>query len=123
MRQGGQALVEFALVSIGTLLFLFVIIDGCRAVYSLQTVGEAAREGAHVAELEKSTDAQIRSAVNAHSGMLGDLGSGATITPVGSRTPGQTVTVKVTYQYRPVTPLLAAVGAVNMSSATSVVVE
>ena len=123
MRQAGQALVEFAIAGLAVLLFLFVIIDGCRAVYSYQTVGEAAREAAHVAELENSTDAQIRRAADAHSGMLGDLGATAGITPAGSRTPGQMVTVRVSYLYRPVTPFLMSFGPVTISSSTTVVVE
>jgi Flp pilus assembly protein TadG len=121
--QRGQAMVEFAAVSIVFFLLFFMILDGGRALYAYATVAEVAREAAHAAEMTESTDAQIRAAVNAHSALLGDLGSTATITPSGSRTAMQTVTITVTYQYRTVTPLLSQFGPINFTSATSVVVE
>jgi Flp pilus assembly protein TadG len=111
------------LSAIALLLVVFAIVDGCRAVVSYVTLGEAAREAAHVAELEKSTDADVLRAVNAHSGMLGDLSSTATVSPAGSRAPGQTVSVQVRYLYTPVTPLASKVGSVTLSSRTTVVVE
>lgn len=121
--QRAQAMVEFA--AIATLFFLlaFVVLDGGRAIYSYATVAEAAREGAHIAETTDSTDAQIRSAITGHTGLLGDLGSAATITPTPSRTAGQTVTITVTYVYRPVTPLLSAFGPITFTSTTVVVAE
>ena len=87
------------------------------------SVAEVTREAAHTAEMTESTDAQIRAAVNAHSALLGDLGSTATITPSGSRNAMQTVTITVTYQYRTVTPLLSGFGPINFTGRTVVVVE
>jgi Flp pilus assembly protein TadG len=121
--QRGQAMVEFAAVSIVFFLLFFIVLDGGRAIYAYATVAEVAREAAHAAEMTESTDAQIRDAVNAHSALLGDLGSTATITPSGSRTAMQTVTITVTYQYRTVTPLLSQFGPINFTSTTTVVVE
>jgi Flp pilus assembly protein TadG len=121
--QRGQAMVEFAGVSIIFFLLFFIILDGGRALYTWATVAEVVREGAHQAEMTETTDPQIRSAINAHSGLLGDLGSTATITPSGSRTALQTVTITVTYQYRTVTPLLSSFGPINFTASTVVVVE
>jgi Flp pilus assembly protein TadG len=121
--QQGQAMVEFAAVSIVFFLLFFIVLDGGRALYAYTTVAEACREAAHEAEMTESTDAQIRAAVNAHSALLGDLGSTATITPSGVRTAMQTVTVTVTYQYRTVTPLLSQFGPINFTATTVVVVE
>jgi Flp pilus assembly protein TadG len=121
-RQGGQALVEFALVAIVLLVFFFAIIDGARAVYAYQTIGESSRAGGHMAQLVGASDAQVRAAVNEHSGMLGDVGAGATISPA-TRVAGGFVTVTVTYKYSPITPLLSGFGPVNMTSKTTVVVE
>ena len=73
--QRGQGLVEFALISTVFLLFFFVILDGGRAIYAWATVAESVREGAHAAEMTESTDAQVRSAINSHTGLLGDLGA------------------------------------------------
>ena len=116
-------MVEFAGVSIIFFLLFFIILDGGRALYTWATVAEVVREGAHQAEMTETTDPQIRSAINAHAGLLGDLGSTATITPSGSRTAMQTVTITVTYQYRTVTPLLSSFGPINFTASTVVVVE
>jgi Flp pilus assembly protein TadG len=121
--QRAQGLVEFALISTVFLLFFFVILDGGRAIYAWATVAESVREGAHAAEMTESTDAQIRSAINGHTGLLGDLGAGATISPATTRIANQTVTVTVTYQYRPVTPFLSQFGPVTFTSTTVVIAE
>ena len=121
--QRGQAMVEFAAVSIIFFLLFFIILDGGRALYAFATVAEVAREGAHQAQMTETTDAQIRDAINSHAALLGDLGSTATITPSGSRTALQNVTITVTYQYRTVTPLLRQFGPINFTSSTVVVVE
>lgn len=122
-RQRAQALVEFAVISTLFFLLFFVILDGGRLVYTYATVSEAAREGAHAAEIQESTDANIRSAINAHTGLLGDLGTGATITPSGSRTANQTVTVSVSYTFRTITPLLSSFGLITFTASTVVVAE
>jgi Flp pilus assembly protein TadG len=121
--QRAQGLVEFAII--GSLFFLlfFVILDGGRAIYTFATVAEAAREGAHQAELTDSTDTQVRAAINAHAALLGDLGGSATITPSGSRTANQPVTITVTYSYRTVTPFLSQFGPINFVSTTKVIAE
>lgn len=121
--QRGQALIEFSAISIIFFLLFFIILDGGRALYAYATVAEVAREGAHQAEMTETTDAQIRAAINAHSALLGDLGSTALITPSGSRTAMQTVTITVTYQYRTVTPLLSQFGPITFTGRTVVVVE
>jgi Flp pilus assembly protein TadG len=122
-RQRGQAMVEFAGVSIIFFLLFFIILDGGRALYAYATVAEVVREGAHQAEMTETTDAQIRAAINSHAALLGDLGSTATITPSGTRIAMQTVTITVTYQYRTVTPLLSGFGPINFTGRTVVVVE
>jgi Flp pilus assembly protein TadG len=116
-------MVEFAVISVLLFLVFFVVLDGGRAINAYQTVAEAAREGIHAAELQDSTDAQIRTAINAHSGLLGDLGTNSTISPVSTRTATQTVTVTVTYQFRMITPLLSQFGPINFSTTTAVTVE
>src|SRR3981081_3814797 len=78
------------------------------------------RPRTHLAEMTETPDAQIRAAINSHAALLGDLGSTATITPSGTRTAMQTVTITVTYQYRTVTPLLSQFGPITLTSQTSV---
>jgi Flp pilus assembly protein TadG len=122
-RKRGQATVEFGLVSIILLLFFFVLIDGARLVYAYQTVAEATTEGAHTAELVDASDAQVRAAINSHSGLLGQLGAGATINPATTRNIGATVQISVTYNYSAVTPFLSQFNLVTLSSRAVVVVE
>lgn len=122
-RQDAQAMVEFALIGTVFLLFFFVIMDGGRAIYSYLTVSESARQGAHIAEMTDSTDANIRSAINSHTGFLGDLGTSATITPTPTRSSNQTVSVTVTYQFWMITPLLRQYGPITFTSTTVVVAE
>ena len=122
-RQRAQGTVEFALIGVVFLLFFFVVVDGGRAVYSFQTVAEAARQGAHAAEMTDSTDAQIRAAINAHTGFLGDLGTGATITPTPTRNFNHTVSITVTYQFRMIAPLLSSFGPITFTSTTVVIAE
>ena len=121
--QRAQGLVEFAIISTLLLLLFFVILDGGRAIYAWATVAEAVREGAHQAEMVESTDAQVRTAINSHTGLLGDLGAGATITPAFPRTANQTVTITVSYTWRTVTPLLSQFGPVTFTSTTVVIAE
>jgi Flp pilus assembly protein TadG len=122
-RQRAQGLVEFAIISTLVLLLFFVILDGGRAIYTWATVAEAVREGAHQAEMVEATDAQVRSAINAHTGLLGDLGAGATITPVFPRAANTTVTITVSYTWRAMTPLLSQFGPVTFTSTTVVISE
>jgi Flp pilus assembly protein TadG len=121
-RQRAQALVEFALISIVFFLLFFAVIDGGRMIYTYQTVAEAARQGAHQAEMTDSTDAQIRTSINQHTGLLGDLGTGATITPA-TRNSNQTTSVTVTYQFQFIDPLLKSFGPITFTSTTTVIAE
>ena len=117
-------MIEFALVAPILFLFFVMILDGGRLIYAYETVGEAARQGAHEAALNNSSVAAIKSEINSHSGALGDIASNATISP--STTPraiGQPVRVAVWYTWRPVTPLLRDFGSVTVTSSTAVPVE
>ena len=122
-RQRGQATVEFGLVGIMILLLFFVLIDAARLVFVYQTVGEAAREGAHTGQLFNSSDDQIRAAIETHSGYLGPVASTASFSPAGTRAIGGQVAVTVRYRYRTITPLLSQFGPIDISSTTTVVVE
>ncbi len=121
--QRAQGLVEFALIGVVFLLLFFIVLDGGRALYTYQTVAEAARQGAHAAEMTDSTDTQIRAAINSHTGLLGDLGTGATINPTPTRNPNQSVSITVTYTFQFITPLLKNFGPLTFVSTTSVVAE
>ena len=122
--RSGQGLIEFSLAASAMLLLFFLILDGGRLVYSYHTLGESAREGAHTAALSAASASDVKAAVNQHSGLLGDVGSTAVITPAGTPRPaGSSVTVTVQYTWKPVTPFLAQVGPQTLTSTTVVPVE
>jgi len=97
-KQRGAALVEFAIVLPVLVLLLFGIIEFTRAYSAKTTMTHAAREGARTLALRGTvSDAQAR--VRASSPSLNQ--SNLTITTVpasGVCTPGQTVSVVVSYQ-------------------------
>src|SRR5688572_19560794 len=94
----GAAMVEFALVLPVLVLLLFGIIEFTRAYNAKTTMTHAAREGARTLAL-RGTVAEATDRVRATAPSLNQ--SNLTITTVpasGVCTPGQTVTVVVSYQ-------------------------
>ncbi|MDA8218688.1 MAG: pilus assembly protein [Dehalococcoidales bacterium] len=131
--QRGQAVVEFALV-FGIFAFLLMgIFDFGRGVAAYNAISNAAREGARLAihnpaEFNAGTDANIRAEVINRTAMLAGLGPGdIDITPAqAARTYGDVVTVRVSYRFAPVTPVISAFlpgGAVDLSASAKAVVR
>lgn len=135
----GQTLVEFALVIPVFILLLFGLLDLGRAVYSNNTLSQAAREGARLAAVEANwvgksgsdctaptcpattlgLKADVTTAVNHMAVGLGVISSSQVTLTCDSRPStgpspdcalnnGTTniVTVRVTYTYQPMTPIL-----------------
>jgi Flp pilus assembly protein TadG len=141
-RTRGQALVEFAVVLPVFLLILSGILDFGFLLYSRMTVISSAREGARVAiDAPKSTVAQaqqipniIQSRVTAVAGGLnqGDLLVESSCVPkttacsftsaANLAKAGDSVNVKVTYQYHSIFPLLFG-QSIPMSSTVQMVLE
>ncbi len=111
-KSRGQSLLEFAL-TLPIFLWLTVgIFDLGRGVASHSLLANCAREGARAATIPLTSDADILTAINAQTAILGTIPSGdVTITPAlqANRTSGTKITVEVRYQFRPVTPLLSNV--------------
>lgn len=121
-RSAAQALVEFALVAPLFFLLLFAIIDFGRYVYYVQILNNAAREGARYAIVHGSSDGidptgpgsadpsgqDVKAVVRNYA--VGVIGGGALDIqpswPDGTNGRGQTVTVRVTYQFRSVIPIV-----------------
>jgi Flp pilus assembly protein TadG len=116
-RRRGQALVEFVLVAPIFFLILFAIIDFGRYVYYVQTINNAAREGARyaivhgydsIAPSGPGDDAAVKSTVRRYLiGVVGDA-STPTITPTwdpNNRREAR-VTVNVSYQFHSVIPIV-----------------
>lgn len=128
-RQGscGQAAVEFAMGALVLMLLVLGIFDFGRAVAAYSAISHGAREGARVALYSVSTDADVRAAVKAQTGMVPDLADDQiTISPSGTRSIGQTVKVQVDYTFRAVTPLINGLlpsGGLPLSAAATNIVQ
>ena len=138
-RSRGQSLVEFALILPVLLLIFMGLFDFGRAVFAYNGVSEAARNGARVA-IVNQTLADICSVA---AGRAVGLGLPTTCAANGNAgTPGVWVTdaatgnatscaainclqkVKVTYQFRPITPIIGRfIGPINLTSTSTVPVE
>jgi len=115
-EQTGQSLVEFSLMAIILLVLLAGVMDLGRAYFTYLALKDAAAEGAYYGQghpaWQHNTDnpdpdnIDYRVKNSAPQGGLVDWG-GATITvTVPNATPGQTLTVTVTYPYQLITPFI-----------------
>jgi Flp pilus assembly protein TadG len=107
----GQALVEFALLFPIFLLLLFAIIDFGMGFYSWITVTNAAREGARLGVV-MATSQQIEDRVY-QTADLPNESTQMTVTVTNAADqggqPGDSVTVRVDYDYDLITPLAGIV--------------
>ncbi len=115
----GQALVEFALLVPIFLILLFAIVDFGMGFYSWITVTNSAREGARIGAVQ-ATEQQIVDRVHATSDLINEdtkmtvtVGCGPWSDPPPTGTcptqPGESVVVKVDYDYDLITPLASLV--------------
>jgi len=111
----GQSVVELALLMPFLLWILAGAVDFGRVYYYDIVVINAARSGARAAADIRKSDPQVLSAVQADAGTVfndpdyPDDHLVITVSPSGVRVLGSTVTVKVTYRFRPITPILGAI--------------
>jgi Flp pilus assembly protein TadG len=134
-QQGGQSVVEFALILPLILLLFFGAIDLGRAVFAYNTLAQAAREGNRVA-IVNQTESVVKARVIGAAVTLG-LGSSsvdvcyktststqrscAAVTtdncPQSTRTIGCLAIVTARTTYRPMTPIIGQLfGTVSLSS-------
>src|SRR3989304_6618928 len=104
----GQALVEFTLLVPIFLVLLFAIIDFGMGFYSWISVTNGAREGARLGVV-MGTEQQIKDQVY-QAVSLPNEGTKMTVTVTNAQgQPGQSVVVKVDYDYDLITPLAGIV--------------
>ena len=104
----GQAIVEFALLVPIFLLLVFTIVDFGMGFYSWITVTNAAREGARLGAV-LATEQQIEDRVY-ESVSLPDEATKMIVTVTNAEgVPGESVTVKVDYDYDLITPMAGLV--------------
>ena len=108
----GQALVEFTLLIPIFLLLLFAIVDFGMGFYSWITVTNAAREGARLGVV-LATEQQIEDRVY-QAADLPNESTQMTVTVTNAQgQPGESVVVKVDYDYDLITPLAGIVSFVS----------
>lgn len=100
--EGGQSLVEFALVLPIFLLVLFAIVDFGMAFHAWITVTNSAREGARLGAV-RAAAADIDQRVRDTAGSLGDDLEVTVTNAEGD--PGESVVVDVSYGYSLITPV------------------
>ena len=123
----GAAMVEFAIVLPILLLMVFGIVDFGRALYTLNNLTAAVREGARLASTQISPDPTTGSSMTAVSTAVtnyvvafGGNAGAPTVSETFSGTPPnmQSITVQiVNYPFTPITPLtnLIGLGTIQMS--------
>ncbi|MGO9062698.1 MAG: TadE/TadG family type IV pilus assembly protein [Candidatus Binataceae bacterium] len=103
----GQAMVEFAIVASVALALIFGIIQAALALYAYSFVSYAARAGVRYAMVHgnksgsPATNSTVQTYVQGLAVALDTTSLTATTTWNPDENPGSTVTVRVTYTYRP----------------------
>jgi Flp pilus assembly protein TadG len=105
-RKRGQTLVEWALVLPVLLLIVLVVLDLGRAVYYYSVVHNAAREGARYGSIHPTDEDGIRTTTRDKAIGLNPSDVNVNIEQVGT-IPFVKIRVSVTYNFVPVTPMVA----------------
>jgi len=130
---GGQAIAEFTLALVPLLFLVFGVFDLGRAIYLYNATAEAAREIARVTSVHPydtccafGTSTQAQAVIHDQKAAIPGLSdSGISVTCVdisdtavaaASCRPGDFMKVTVVVGWTPATPLLAAIGDLNVSS-------
>lgn len=105
-KQKGQSLVEFAIILPILLLILIGILEFGMILNSYLTIHSASREGARLA-IVGGSDIEIETLITNMYPNLDVENLTVNITPVeGMRNSGDTITVKVTYNYTGISPII-----------------
>ena len=104
--QRGQSLLEIVLILPVILLLCFGIFDFGRAVYFKCVITNAAREGARYGTTDPSSNANIVTAVQRH--LYGINSNDLTVTIVDTGPTTNNIQIRVSYNFVPVTPMIAS---------------
>ena len=124
-NQKGQALVELAIILPILLMLVMGILQFGMMLNSYLTIENAAREGAR-AGIIGSSDAEIQNLIISTSPSLNPKNLTVSITPTEiNRKSGNTLTVKVTYNYDLIVPIISSLfnNMVVLNGQTSMRVE
>ncbi|HEY4188857.1 MAG TPA: TadE/TadG family type IV pilus assembly protein [Candidatus Limnocylindrales bacterium] len=130
----GQSLVEFSLAITIFLLLVMGTVDLGRAAYQYNGVAQAARELARVASVHPGgtlgSSTQVAAVLATQRGLIPGLGTptytcldiaGAPVS--GTCSGGNWVRVTINSTFTPVTPMMAFLGVINLSSSASARIE
>lgn len=114
----GQAMVEFMLTIMMTLLLIFALVDFSRAMYTASIIQWAAQNGARAAIIEPTQEA-VDAAVKAR--LVGLDKDAVVVSPISWT--GSIVQVEVTYPFQFVAPIVAQItgDSMDMSSSASMI--
>lgn len=114
----GQAMVEFMLTIMMTLLLIFALVDFSRAMYTASILQWAAQNGARAAIIEP-TQESVEAAVKAR--LVGLNKEAVVVSPISWT--GNIVQVEVTYPFQFVAPIVAQITgeSMDMSSSASMI--
>jgi Flp pilus assembly protein TadG len=121
-QRRGQSLVEFALILLPFLMILIGLFDAGRAIYGYNTVSNAAREAARVAIVDQTSATVVQAAIDSAAG-LGLTAADVDFDDCAVREQFCTLTVTVTWNYQPITPLIGDMFNPTISSSASMPVE
>lgn len=103
-HESGQAMVEFALTIIVTLLLIFGMIDFSRAIYTASVIQWAAQQGAR-AGIVNASEANVRAAVQGRM-----AGLDPTLATISVTRPGNNVVqVDVSYPFEFIIPMISRI--------------
>ncbi len=126
-QQCAQAMVEFAMVLLVTLTLIFGIIQASLALYAYSFVSYAARCGARYAMVRGShssipaTKSSVQTYVNGLAVALDTSSLTVNTTWNPNNNPGSTVTVAVTYVFKPLEPFVWSTNLTMVSTAQALV--
>lgn len=116
----GQSLVEFGLILLPFLMVFIGLFDVGRAIYAYNTVANAAREAARYAIVDQTASEVQQVAVDSAAGLGLTL---ADVTYTSCAVKFCQVTVTVSWDYTPITPLIADAFNPVISSTASMPIE
>ena len=119
-HEQGQSLIEFSLMGIALVTILLGLVDLGRAYFTYLALKDAAAEGAYFGSVypqcasvsgpctaPDTVDYRIRN--SSPKGSLVDWSSASITSTVPATTPGESITVTVSYQYQLITPVIGAI--------------
>lgn len=123
-ERSGQAIVEFAVVSVAFFMLVFGTIDFGRAVYMYSELSNAVREGARYGKINPAETASIKNRVIDKAPSLDVAYDDISVHCTGGCYPGcADVTVSASIEFRAITQEFLGIGPITLHSSAKVEAE